>query len=131
MFASRIHSDGYPWYTSTRDYHVAQVRRFTGWRFLTAQDKVELEQWLREGAAYESQSAEMLLDAACGRLRRLRVELPAEGELQRLVNSALSGFFQDMQQHITRVLNRSYAGHLAEILAFATLGPSRENTQNR
>jgi len=28
-------SDNYPWYTSIRDYHVAQVRKFTGWRFLT------------------------------------------------------------------------------------------------
>jgi len=42
-------SDDYPWYTSTRDNHVAQVRKFTGWRFLTAQDKIELEQWLRKG----------------------------------------------------------------------------------
>ena len=49
---------------------MAQVRKCTGWRFLTAQDKIELEQWLRQGAAYEGQSAEMLLDAACGRLRR-------------------------------------------------------------
>ena len=83
-------SDDYPWYTSTRDYHLAQVRKFTGWRFLTAQDKLELEQWLRREAAYESQSAETLSDAACERLRRLRVEVLAEKELERVVSSALS-----------------------------------------
>jgi len=34
------------------------------------------------------------------------VELPAEGELQRLVNSALTGFFQDIQRHITEAIVR-------------------------
>ena len=93
-------SDDYPWYTSTRDYHLAQVRKFTGWRFLTAQDKSELENWLRENAAYGSQSPETLMDAACQRLQRLRVEVPTEKELERVVNSALSGFFLDIQQHV-------------------------------
>jgi hypothetical protein len=55
-------------------------------------------------AATESQSAEMLLDAACGRLWRLRVELPAEGELQRLVTSPLVDFFQDIQRHIAEAM---------------------------
>jgi hypothetical protein len=82
----------------------AQVRKFTGWRFLAAQDKLELEQWLRGEAAYESQSAEMLLDTACERLRGRRVEVPAEKELERVVTSALSGFFQDVHRHITEAM---------------------------
>jgi len=94
-------SEAYPWQSSTRDYHLAQVRQFTDWRFPTAQDKVELEQWLRQRAAYEAHSTEALLDRACERLRQLRVELPAERELQRVVNSALSGFFQDIYRQIT------------------------------
>jgi Domain of unknown function (DUF4158) len=94
-------SDDYPWYSSTRDYHLAQVRQFTGWRFPTAQDKVELEQWLRQRAAYEAHSADALMDSVCERLRQLRVELPAERELHRVVNSALSGFFQDIYRQIT------------------------------
>jgi len=94
-------SEAYPWQSSTRDYHLAQVRQFTGWRFPTAQDKVELEQWLRQRAAYEAHSTEALLDSACERLRQLQVELPAERELQRVVNSALSGFFQDIYRQIT------------------------------
>ena len=36
------------------------MRHFTGWRFPTAQDKVELEQWLRHRAAYEAHSTEAL-----------------------------------------------------------------------
>ncbi|MBV8378103.1 MAG: DUF4158 domain-containing protein, partial [Verrucomicrobia bacterium] len=98
------HSDGYPWHSSTRDHHLAQVRQFTGWHFPTAQDKVDLEQWLRQRAAYEAHSAEALLDSACQRLRQLRVELPAEGELQRVINRALSGFFQDIHHHIAEAI---------------------------
>ena len=59
------HSDGYPWSSSTRDHHLAQVRQFTGWRSPTAQDKLDLEQWLRQRAAHEAHSAEALLDRAC------------------------------------------------------------------
>jgi hypothetical protein len=66
---------------------------------------VELEQWLRQRAAYETHSTEALLDRVldrvCERLRQLRVELPAERELQRVVNSAPSGFFQDIYRQIT------------------------------
>ncbi len=92
-------SADYPWHSSTRDYHLAQVRQHTGWRFPTAQDKAALEDWLRHTAAYEAHTAEALFGCACDRLRALRVELPAEGELQRLVG-ALHGFFQDVHRAI-------------------------------
>ena len=45
-----------------------------------------------------------LFDSACERLRSLRVELPAEGELERVVNAALNGFFQDIQRWISDAL---------------------------
>jgi Domain of unknown function (DUF4158) len=38
----------YPWETSTRERHLAQIREFTGWRSMTSQDKEEIEQWLRQ-----------------------------------------------------------------------------------
>ncbi|MBV9490864.1 MAG: Tn3 family transposase, partial [Verrucomicrobia bacterium] len=76
----------------------------TGWRFATAQDKEALEQWLRHQAANEAHTAEALFDRACERLRGLRVELPAEGELQRVVNAALNGFFQDVHRRIADAL---------------------------
>ncbi|HEY5705832.1 MAG TPA: hypothetical protein VIS96_09685 [Terrimicrobiaceae bacterium] len=37
-------------------------------------------------------------------LRTLRVELPAEGELDRIINAALNGFFQDVHQRISDTL---------------------------
>jgi hypothetical protein len=45
-----------------------------------------------------------LFDSACERLRTLRVELPAEGELDRIINAALNGFFQDVHQRISDAL---------------------------
>jgi hypothetical protein len=40
-------SESYSWDGSTLDYHLAQIRQHSGWRFPTAQDKEELENWLR------------------------------------------------------------------------------------
>jgi len=94
------HSRTYSWHSSTRDYHVAQVRQYTGWRFSTAQDKNDLEQWLRSRGVYEAHTSDLLLASACARLRLLRVELPSKGELQRIVTAALNGFFQDLYQSI-------------------------------
>src|SRR5262249_46329484 len=84
-------SSGYPWDNRTRDQHLSLIRQHTGWRFSTAQDKEALEHWLHQSAAFEAPTVDRLFDAACQRLWELRVELPAEGELHRVVNAALSG----------------------------------------
>jgi hypothetical protein len=55
-------------------------------------------------AANSPRSKDALLNTACARLRNLRVELPAKAELQRVVNSALNGFFQDIQRRISDAL---------------------------
>jgi len=81
--------------------HLAQIRQHSGWRFPTAQDKEELENWLRNQGAKEAHTADALFDSACERLRSLRVELPAEDELERVVNAALNGFFQDIHRRIS------------------------------
>jgi uncharacterized protein DUF4158 len=36
-------SEAYSWHGSTLDFHLAQIRQHSGWRFPTAQDKEELE----------------------------------------------------------------------------------------
>ena len=92
------HSKHYVWNSRTRDQHLFLIRQHTGWRPPSAQDKEELEQWLRQHAAYESQTTEYLFEVGCRHLRQLRVKLPADGELHRLVNAALSAFFQDVHQ---------------------------------
>jgi hypothetical protein len=93
-------SASYPWHSSTFDYHLAQVREATGWRFATAADKEALESWLRQHGAYQAHTDELLLAAACLRLRSLRIELPTESELERVVSAALNGFYQDVHRQI-------------------------------
>ena len=95
------HSDDYLGTGGTRDYHLAQIRTFTGWRFPTAADKQNLEERLRREEAEVAITSEKLLDAACCRFRELHIELPAEPELHRLVNAALNGYFHDLYQHLT------------------------------
>jgi len=97
-------SESYSWHGSTLDYHLAQIRQHSGWRFPTARDKEDLENWLRIQGAKEAHTADTLFDSACERLRSLRVELPAEGELERVVNAALNGFFQDIHRWISDAL---------------------------
>ena len=89
---------------SHRKQHIFLIRQHTGCRFPTAQDKEELELWLRQEAAFQAHTADRLFDYACQRLRDWQVELPAEGELQRIVSAAVSGFFQDIHRRIAAAI---------------------------
>jgi Domain of unknown function (DUF4158) len=94
----------YRWDSRTRGQHLFELRQHTGWRFPTGQDKDNLERWLRREAACELQEAERLTEYACQRLRHVRVEWPAERELQRVVDTALKGFFQDIHRRIAEAI---------------------------
>ena len=98
------HTATYPWHSRSHDTHLALIRQHLDWRFPTAQDKQELERWLQTSAAPAAPTEESLSEAAYGRLRELRIELPAERELQRLVRTALHGFFQEIYARITAQL---------------------------
>src|SRR5262245_13032640 len=97
-------SEAYRWDSRTRGQHLFAIRQHTGWRFPTGQDKDDLECWLRREAAYEVPDAERLMANACQRLRDVRVELPAHRELQRIVDAALNGFFQDISRRMAEAM---------------------------
>lgn len=94
----------YLWDSRTRGDHIAWIRQQTGFRFSQAQDKEDLENWLRHEGTIEATTFADLSDCAVQRLRFLRIELPSERELQRVVNAALTGFFSDVHHKITRRL---------------------------
>jgi TnpA family transposase len=110
------HSTPYPGHSRTWDQHLFLIRQHTGWRFPTAQDKADLETWLRREATCEAHSAERLLEYACQRCRDLQVELPVEGELQRLVNAALNGFFQDIHHRIAEAMPSDVRRRMDQLL---------------
>lgn len=115
-------SEQYRWDSRTRELHLFAIRRHTGWRFPTAQDKDDLERWLREEAAWEVQEGERLVDRACQRLRSLRVELPIEAELQRIVNAALSGFFHDVHRRIAEAIPAEIRSRMDNLLVIPAEG---------
>src|SRR4051795_11578417 len=110
-FTSRL-----PWPSRTRDQHLAQIRQHTGWRPATGGDKVVLEAWLREQAAYRAHTSELLFDVACQRFYEHRIELPTEGELRRLVNAALNGFYQDIHRQVAESLSPGVRKSIEQLL---------------
>ena len=75
------------WKSSLWDIHLASIRSFTGFRPCNEGDNQGIVQWLvNEARSYPSRS--MMFSAAIQRYRQLRIELPVEKKLQRLVNSA-------------------------------------------
>ena len=110
------HSEDYRGTGGTRDYHLAQIRAFTGWQFPTAADKQDLAERLRCEEAEVAITSEKLLDAACRRFRELRIELPAEPELHRLVNAALNGYFLDLYEHVPAQMTSEVRSRMDELL---------------
>jgi len=98
-------SEQYLWETRTRDNHFTWIRQQTGFRFPQAQDKEDLENWLRQEGTLQAITSADLFECAVQRLRSLQIELPSEKELQRIVNAALNGFFSDVRHKITRQLD--------------------------
>lgn len=109
-------SEQYLWHTRTRDNHFAWIRQQTGFRFPAAQYKVDLESWLRCEGAPEAITFADLFECAIQRLRSLRIELPSEKELQRIVNAALNGFFSDVHQQMTHGLDGKIRKDIDELL---------------
>jgi hypothetical protein len=106
----------YPWRSSTRDRHGALIRHYTGFRFPTTQDKDALETWLRTQSAPEVPTDAELSECAYAYLRALYIELPAEAELQRIVRTALHGFFQDVHQRVAARLSETVQTALDQLL---------------
>jgi hypothetical protein len=114
------HTADYPWQSSTRDRHLALIRQHTGWRFPTAQDKQALEAWLQTHAAPHAPTEADLKECAYSHLRTLGIELPAERELQRMVRTALYGFFHALYHQITTRLTDPVRTVLDALLVVGT-----------
>lgn len=109
----------YPADERTQRYHLSLIRQHTGWRFPTAHDKEEVEQWLRNKGALSVHTEEELLESAYARLQSLRIELPSEKELRRIVNAALNGFFQDLYHRVASRLSDPVRAKLDQLLIVA------------
>jgi hypothetical protein len=76
--------------------------------------------WLHQHGAPEAPTEEELCECAQARLRALRIELPAEAELRRMVRTALRGFFDNLYERVTAQLPETVRAALDTLL---TVGP--------
>jgi len=109
-------SEEYPWDTRTRFNHFALLRQYTGFRASTAKNKEYLSNWLRQEGALSAITFSDLFECAIQRLRSLRIELPSEKELIRVVNSALTGFFSDVHQQVAKRLDEQICQKIDQLL---------------
>jgi TnpA family transposase len=112
-------TEHYPWRSGTHDAHLTLIRQHTGFRYPTGQDKRELETWLRTLKAQDHPTDDALHACAVARLWMLGIELPAAQELQRIVRTALHGFFQDLYARVTAQLSETTQANLDQLLVVA------------
>ena len=91
----------YRWKDSVWKKHLATIRTFTGFRSCNESDLQELSQWLVSRAGKHHLSRQGMFSSAIQQCRQLRLELPAEKEFRRLVNSAWQQFLNGISQKIT------------------------------
>jgi TnpA family transposase len=113
-------TEHYPWRSGTHDAHLILIRQHTRFRYPTGQDKRELEIWLRTLRAQDAPTDDALRECAFARLRMLGIELPAEQELQRIVRTALQGFFHDLYERVTAQLSETTRANLDQLLVVAS-----------
>lgn len=109
--------DDYPWSSRTRDNHLSLIREEMGYRFASAIEKQQLEEWLCNEDTKKVQTDEDLYELAIGRLSALQIELPTERELQRIVSSALYAFFQRVYRVVSDRLSVSTHQKLDDLIA--------------
>jgi len=93
----------YRWKDSVWKAHLSSIREFTGFRPGNKNDSQKLADWLIDGARHHPTRSKMFF-AAIHRCRHLRLELPREKELQRLVNSAWQQYLSIVCREISERL---------------------------
>jgi len=109
----------YAWSSRTRDNHLALIREETGFRFASGADKKQLEDWLSFEGTKRVHTHEDLIELALGRLSVLKIELPTEGELRRIVGSAINSFFQKVYRVVSARLLENSRQRLDELIVVA------------
>lgn len=94
----------YNWKGRLWDFHLAAIREFTGFRPNAATDCLDLTRWLVDEANEHPSRTEMKV-AVMQRCRQIKLELPTEKELYRLVGSAWWQFQSNICEKIANRLS--------------------------
>ena len=109
-------TSAYDWLSSAKDRHYSLIREFSGWRAMTASDKETLLEWLTENAFNEIGSEEELFEVVIKRLKYMRLELPSQKELERLISTVWNNIFRTIYRNIDNKLTLVQKQKLDELL---------------
>ncbi len=90
---------GYRWKGRVFKYHLAIIREYTGFRPCQPNEKGIISKWLINHG-YEHHSRKEFLEAAVGKFREMKIELPAENKFKRLVKSSRQQFFNSLYRQV-------------------------------
>jgi len=107
----------YEWAGSTIEYHRAQIRDHLGYRVATLADQEKLTGWLSEAVTHAERRLDRVREELLAEFRRLGIEPPTAGRVQRMVRSALRTAEQNWASRIASRLNTSAAGRLLRVIA--------------
>jgi hypothetical protein len=89
----------YRWRGRVFRYHLTIIRENTGFRPCQPNERDTISQWLID-YGHEHFSRKKFLEAAVGKFREMKIELPAENKFRRLVNSSRQQFFDRLYRRI-------------------------------
>ena len=101
--AQQLHLDagaieGYEWLGRTAKYHRRDIRKYLGFRPCTAQDKIEMREWIKDYVLPEEYRPSHIKVLFYAQLRTERIEPPSQQEMDRVIASAItqyqSAFFE-------------------------------------
>ena len=128
--AQQLHLDAgaiedYEWLGRTAKDHRHDIRKYLGFRPCTAQDKIEMREWIKSDVLpeeYRSSHVKVLLYA---RLRTERIEPPSQQEIDRVIASAIaqyqSAFFERTYAKLPQVSRLRLRNLLSEASSWTEL----------
>lgn len=114
-------SKEYKWEGRSIKYHRAQIREFFGYRVATTEDAHVLTEHLLEYVRREDPDFELLKAELLNKCRLLQIEPPTEGRIERIVNSVLRQFHEQVCALINKRLGASSRHRLDALLEDETV----------
>jgi len=106
----------YDWSKRNITYHRKQIREHFGFRETSISDLENIKKWLMKNFLKNTLKEEYLKTIVCNRFKDLKVELPAEGQIERCVKSAVKSYEDKLFNNIYNELPQSTITSIDNIL---------------
>lgn len=106
----------YDWNSRSINHHRTQIRKFFNYREISLKDYDDLKCWLYEYLLPYEKSFENIIKKTHQRLKDLRIELPAQKHLERVVSSAISIFEDNFFKETFTKIPKSSLGKIDNLI---------------